>query len=78
MLYSGKLSEARTVIEKVFAALQKQPDYLKRREILFEEGFANLNIGEVLYSEGDLSGSQEKVKFRNVEILPNNKDVKTF
>jgi len=63
LLYSGKLSEARQIIEEAFTSLQKQPDYLKRRETLFEEGSASLNIGEVLYSEGDLPGSQEKFNY---------------
>jgi CHAT domain-containing protein/Tfp pilus assembly protein PilF len=63
LIYSEKLSEARKVIEKVFAAIEKQPDYLERRETLFEEGAANLNIGEILYAEGDLPGSLDKFKY---------------
>lgn len=62
LIYSEKLSEARKVIERVFAAVEKQSGYLERRETLFEEGAANLNIGEVLYAEGDLLGSLDKFK----------------
>ena len=72
LIYLDKMSEARQIIKKVFANLQRERSEIEARKILFEEGHAELNIGEILYSEGDLPQSLAKFsssiqKFKEID-----------
>ncbi|MCD9186031.1 MAG: CHAT domain-containing protein [Pyrinomonadaceae bacterium] len=72
LIYLDKMSEARQILKKVFATIQTERSEIEARKLLFEEGNAELNIGEILYSEGNLPQSLSKFsssiqKFKEVD-----------